>query len=125
MIASRCPVGLGGGAEIVDDLAVGGEVAMGEIQPGDVHPRPQHPLHDLPRLGGRADGADDLGLVIGKLHDVPPLFTSPFARMVRFHAATLGITFPKWREPVERREFSIQWSPDTASRIRCRVCPFR
>ena len=68
MIADPLARGAGGGPQIVDDLAVAVEVAVGKVEPGDVHPGPYHPLHDLPRFGGRADGADDLGLVVGQIH---------------------------------------------------------
>ena len=65
--------GTGGGAQVGDHLAVTVEGPMGEVEPGHVHPGEQHLLHDLLRCGGRPDGADDLGLVVGQLHRFPPV----------------------------------------------------
>ncbi len=64
----------GGAAEVFDDPPVVLEDPVGKVQPGDVHPRKEQLVHDLRRIGRRADGADDPGFVGGQDHAAPPVF---------------------------------------------------
>ena len=60
--------GLLRGADAGDALGVAGEVAVREVEPRDVQPGADEALQHLRRFRGRADGGDDLGLVVWQQH---------------------------------------------------------
>ena len=99
----------GGGADALDQLAMLVEIAMGEVQPGNIHARLQHPLQHFRRIRGRADGADNLGLVFLK-KDTFHLqwYKSVFSQALCIQ--TYRDELPAWA----RREHSLPRPPEQA-----------